>query len=251
MRADAVPLVPLVLVFCSGEAVGSLLTLALYGFNWQRFIASGLLTKIVAWVPIFLAFLVVLYLPNPLRLVVLAAIVATTAAEVGFAVRDRESLDVGVLWVSAMTIALVHFIAIGLVFASDVVTVLIAVCVGAAFSDICAFFFGRYFGAHALPRNINDQKSWEGFVGQIVGALIGVVTINACVHTVPIGLFVPIGIGSGLGDIANSAIKRSVGVESWSRLIPGHGGLADRISSIAGSALLTFYFLLLTRPNLV
>jgi phosphatidate cytidylyltransferase len=70
------------------------------------------------------------------------------------------------------------------------------------------------------------------------------------VQAVPVGLFIPIGLGSGVGDIINSAAKRRVGVVNWSRLIPGHGGLADRFSSIAASALLSFYFLLLTRPNL-
>ncbi len=226
--------------------LGTILTLALYDFRWQSFHQSGLFTKILTWGPIFAAFVAVLYLSPPLQLLVLAVVLVLSVGEVISASHERKTLTAVSWYILAFTIALAHFGLIGTTHTSGLIALLITIGFGSALSDVGAFFCGRYWGFHKFPRIINEQKSWEGFCGQVLGALVGVLTINALVCPVPtIWLFVPIGVGSGLGDVLNSVAKRKVDIDRWSHLIPGHGGLTDRLSSLAGSAFLTFYFLAL------
>jgi phosphatidate cytidylyltransferase len=59
---------------------------------------------------------------------------------------------------------------------------------------------------------------------------------------------VALGAGSALGDLTNSYVKRKLAIDEWGRAIPGHGGILDRFSSMAGSAVLVFYFLLIVQP---
>ena len=62
---------------------------------------------------------------------------------------------------------------------------------------------------------------------------------------VPWWLGLPIGLGSAAGDLTNSYVKRQLGIKDWSKLLPGHGGFTDRLSSLSGAAMVLFYTLLL------
>lgn len=131
---------------------------------------------------------------------------------------------------------------------TDITSLLLVLGISSAISDVTAFFFGNYFGKHKLPSFINPNKSWEGIFGQIIGAFVGVLLIKLfIVSTVSILLFLPIGIGSAIGDITNSYMKRKVNLISWSNFIPGHGGFIDRFSSLIVSSSLTFYYLFLSQ----
>lgn len=63
---------------------------------------------------------------------------------------------------------------------------------------------------------------------------------------ISIWLFLPIGLGSVVGDLANSFVKRKINIKDWGKAIPGHGGFIGRLSSLAGSAVCMFYFLRIT-----
>jgi len=142
-------------------------------------------------------------------------------------------------------IALLHLPLLGIL-KLDLKNLLLVIGIASSVSDVTAFFFGSYFGIHKLPSFVNVNKSWEGILGQIAGALIGVLLIKLFIaDKVNILLFLPIGAGSSIGDILNSYIKRKVGIKSWSYLLPGHGGVIDRFSSLAWSAIFTFYFILI------
>jgi phosphatidate cytidylyltransferase len=129
-----------------------------------------------------------------------------------------------------------------------IVNLLITLCFATVLSDAGAFLLGKYLGKHRLPEWLNNSKSWEGIVGQVLGSLVGILLVNFFVTpVVSVWLFLPVGAGCAIGDLANSFAKRNAHVKDWSRAIPGHGGFIDRLSSLAGSTLLMFYFLVLTR----
>lgn len=103
--------------------------------------------------------------------------------------------------------------------------------------DAFAYFSGRAFGKHLLAPHISPKKTWEGSIGGVVGAIL------TCMACVPLfGLPLPwwgallIGVMTGiigpLGDLAESLMKRQLGIKDLGALFPGHGGMLDRIDSV-------------------
>jgi phosphatidate cytidylyltransferase len=114
-------------------------------------------------------------------------------------------------------------------------------------SDIFAYFTGVLIGRHKLAPVLSPKKTIEGSIGGIVGStlLCGVfgwfVMRDIFVHCLVIGALG--GAFSQAGDLAASAIKRKLGIKDYGHLIPGHGGILDRIDSILFTAPLVFYYL--------
>lgn len=112
-----------------------------------------------------------------------------------------------------------------------VASVLIVAC-----DDIGAYFVGTSFGRHKLAPSVSPAKSWEGFVGGIGTALAAGLLFAALLDemTVPSGL--AIGLMAGLlapvGDLVESLVKREIGIKDSGRLLPGHGGMLDRLDAI-------------------
>jgi phosphatidate cytidylyltransferase len=112
--------------------------------------------------------------------------------------------------------------------------------------DAFAYFSGRRFGKHLLAPHISPKKTWEGSVGGLLGA---VATGIGCVPL--LGLPIPlwggavIGIIAGiigpLGDLAESQIKRQLGVKDVGSILPGHGGMLDRIDSVLFMLPIVYY----------
>ncbi len=104
-------------------------------------------------------------------------------------------------------------------------------------SDSLAFFVGTRFGKHKMAPRISPKKSWEGFAGGMVGAVLAWVILYFT-HTVDIklslclALGVLVGAAGVLGDLFESRIKRGVGVKDSGNVMPGHGGLLDRSDSL-------------------
>ncbi len=117
-------------------------------------------------------------------------------------------------------------------------------------ADSAAFFVGRRWGKRRLSPSVSPKKSWEGYIGGIIGgmlfgALIGALPGTDALpagHGAIIGLL--LGIWGTVGDLGKSAIKRQVGAKDSSHLIPGHGGMLDRIDSVLVSAAIGYYYLL-------
>ena len=115
--------------------------------------------------------------------------------------------------------------------------------------DSAAYYTGRTWGKRKLAPVVSPKKSWEGLWGQLAGgALAGAVAAWLMHASVPLlaGLGVLLSVVAVVGDLVESTFKRSVAVKDSGGLLPGHGGLLDRLDSLmfAGPALLGFVRLL-------
>lgn len=114
--------------------------------------------------------------------------------------------------------------------------------------DSAAYFAGRAFGKHKLFERVSPNKTWEGAVAGLIGAvaafLAGKLLLLPYLSLVEAGVCgAIIGIAGQMGDLAESLLKRDAGVKDSSTLIPGHGGVLDRFDSLLLSSPLLFLFL--------
>ncbi len=106
------------------------------------------------------------------------------------------------------------------------------------FSSVCdmgAYFTGVTIGKHKLCPVISPKKTVEGAIGGILSSVIVTFVLTFCFNQkilIPMALTIPLCILGMIGDLFASAIKRSVGLKDYSNLIPGHGGILDRVDSI-------------------
>ncbi|SNC72239.1 phosphatidate cytidylyltransferase [Kytococcus aerolatus] len=117
------------------------------------------------------------------------------------------------------------------------VVTLIALAAG---SDVGGYTAGELFGKHPMAPNLSPKKSWEGFCGSVLFSLVlGVVLVQAWFDgpwwAGPL-VGVAVAAAGTVGDFAESALKRDVGIKDMSQLLPGHGGLMDRLDSILVAA---------------
>jgi len=105
-------------------------------------------------------------------------------------------------------------------------------------NDTAAYFAGHAFGRHKLYERISPKKTWEGFAGGLAGSVAGALAVLWLLHPggLTAGRAVAVGLGAGvlgpLGDLSESMVKRAAGVKDSGRIIPGHGGLLDRIDAL-------------------
>lgn len=116
---------------------------------------------------------------------------------------------------------------------------LVMVLVSAA--DIGAYFAGKRFGRHKLAPRVSPGKTWEGFGGAVavtlITAAVGAWSLSvAGQYAVFIALCIVTVAVSVLGDLVESMFKRLVGAKDSSGLLPGHGGILDRIDSLTAAA---------------
>jgi phosphatidate cytidylyltransferase len=116
-----------------------------------------------------------------------------------------------------------------------------------AFSDIGGYTAGVLFGKHRMVPAISPKKSWEGLAGSLVcGTLAAVLAVVFLMHKpwwvgVPLGIMLVI--TATLGDLVESQFKRDLGIKDMGTLLPGHGGLMDRIDGALPSAVATWIVL--------
>ncbi|MHB8503702.1 MAG: phosphatidate cytidylyltransferase [Candidatus Acidiferrales bacterium] len=111
--------------------------------------------------------------------------------------------------------------------------------------DTAAFFVGRALGKHRLAPVLSPKKSWEGTIASILGALL-VAVVFARWLTVPLPHFLAMAavgnVAGQAGDLLESAYKRSAGVKDSGSLLPGHGGVLDRIDALILTIPVVWYY---------
>ena len=124
---------------------------------------------------------------------------------------------------------------------------LLSVLVAVWLADSAAYFVGKRFGRHKLAPEVSPGKTWEGVAGAMLAAtLYGLLLSNYMhiSHWIIVGLWLIV-ILSILGDLFESLLKRQAGVKDSSHLLPGHGGVLDRIDGLISTlpiVLLYVYF---------
>lgn len=120
--------------------------------------------------------------------------------------------------------------------------------------DTVAFFSGRTWGRHLLVPTISPKKTWEGAIAGFVAAIAAALALRSLlnlgdwelplsyVQTIALGCL--IGLFAQLGDLLESLVKRRAGAKDSGRLMPGHGGILDRIDSLVFTGAIVYYYVI-------
>ena len=184
-------------------------------------------------------------------LIILLLIIGTlVAATLRGAPYDGMITSSGVTVLGVLYVVLLgsHLVAVRMGFnqslSADLLSFFFLVLMGA---DIGAYYIGRAFGKHKLAPKISPGKTWEGAVGSFVAAL----AMAALAHfwffrELPLKWALPLAAVMAvlgiLGDLTESAMKRGAGAKDAAKILPGHGGMLDRLDSLLFNAPLLYYF---------
>ncbi|HEY3507457.1 MAG TPA: phosphatidate cytidylyltransferase [Actinocatenispora sp.] len=119
-------------------------------------------------------------------------------------------------------------------------------------SDTGGYAVGVFLGKHKMAPRISPGKSWEGFAGSVLTTAIGGAVLLLLIFHVPLwygaAVGVAVSLASVLGDLAESMIKRDLGIKDMGHLLPGHGGVMDRLDSILFAVPVSFALLSVLAP---
>jgi phosphatidate cytidylyltransferase len=121
-------------------------------------------------------------------------------------------------------------------------------------ADSTAYFVGRAIGKHPLAPHISPKKTWEGSISGMLGSVLVAYVFSFWIH-IPLPHLLARGILGNLagqmGDLLESAYKRSAGVKDSGGLLPGHGGILDRIDALILCLPVIWYYLVLVNPPIL
>lgn len=128
---------------------------------------------------------------------------------------------------------------------ADGIIWVLLILIGTAACDSMAYIAGRLFGRHSFAPQYSPKKTWEGTIGGVLGCLVVVTVFGVITLDFPIWQLALLGAVIGpfaiVGDLAESMIKRRIGVKDSSDLIPGHGGILDRVDSLLFTITVTYF----------
>jgi phosphatidate cytidylyltransferase len=113
-------------------------------------------------------------------------------------------------------------------------------------ADSAAMLAGVTVGRHKLSPRISPKKTWEGVAGGLIGGAIAALVVDITfdleiASTIAIVLGVVMAVTGTLGDLAESAFKRYAGVKDSGFLVPGHGGVLDRLDSLMPNLIIVYW----------
>lgn len=206
--------------------------------EWDRMVTLKPLTPVGGLLVFFVAVAALLYpLLGPLAVLVVIAVACLTALAVG---------GEGAPWRVA---GLIFF---GLVIAAVLAIrgsgsdgILACVFLGSVvwLTDTGAYFTGRQLGGEKLAPDISPSKTWSGALGglalgTVAGLLLWIIVVPASPWWIGLALALALSISGQLGDLTESAVKRRFRIKDSGDIIPGHGGLMDRLDSVTFPAFL-------------
>ena len=112
--------------------------------------------------------------------------------------------------------------------------------------DTSAYFVGKALGKHRMAPGISPGKTWEGAVAGLLGGILGFIVL-ASLLSLPLAVWkaallgITVGLGAQIGDLLESALKRANSAKQSGRLLPGHGGVLDRLDSVVLNLALVYY----------
>jgi phosphatidate cytidylyltransferase len=130
----------------------------------------------------------------------------------------------------------------------------LATLLAVVLSDTGGYAAGVFLGKHPMAPTISPKKSWEGFAGSVAAAAIGSALLLSFGLDVPVAWYagalfgVVIAIVAVMGDLTESMMKRDLGIKDMSQLLPGHGGLMDRLDSVVFAVPTAYLLLSLIAP---
>lgn len=114
------------------------------------------------------------------------------------------------------------------------------------FNDVAQYTCGKLFGKHKIIPAISPKKTWEGFLGGVIFTSLAATLIYSLITPFSILIAIVTGliisISGFIGDVTISAVKRDAGIKDASSMIPGHGGILDRVDSLTFAAPLFFHY---------
>ncbi|MDP9224502.1 MAG: phosphatidate cytidylyltransferase [Actinomycetota bacterium] len=196
------------------------------------------------------ALLLVAYLRRPEWLPVVAVIAIAGAFAISLrpgrgasAVDDVAWTVLGLAWIGGGGAAAISI----LVLRPEGPKLLILFLLAAAADDIAAFFAGTAMGKHKMAPSISPAKSWEGVVagagGAVAAAVLLIPSWTALSAPQALGVGAIVAVLGPMGDLVESLVKRELGVKDSGRLLPGHGGMLDRLDAIIFCAPAVFLYL--------
>lgn len=123
-------------------------------------------------------------------------------------------------------------------------------------NDTCAYFAGRAFGKHKMNEVISPKKTWEGFAGGAVGTLLFLLAgrfflpevFHAMTYVDMVLVSIPASFLGPMGDLAESMLKRNYDVKDSGKILPGHGGMLDRVDAVFFVAPWTLAYFAVLKP---
>ncbi len=183
--------------------------------------------------------------------IVFLTLVSLAVIRLGRPVKLEEAVDdvarplLGVIWIG-LPLALLSSILSGGLAGEDGGQMVLAILVMVFAGDTGAFFTGKTLGRHKLYPAISPKKTVEGGVGGLLGSLAGGLLVKTAVGLpidwAPLAVIgVLAGAAGQLGDFCESMLKRGAGVKDSGTLLPGHGGMFDRIDGVLFAAPVVYY----------
>lgn len=150
-----------------------------------------------------------------------------------FLLNHRDPIDIMISFFAAIYIGIP--IAMIIIMMNDNLNLLVLIIPVA--NDTCAYFTGMAIGRHKLAPKISPKKTWEGAIGAVAGTVVSLLLAKYLLYPslsylCVLALAIVGSIMAQMGDLTASVLKRYCGVKDFGTIMPGHGGIIDRLDSI-------------------
>ena len=220
------------------RAVFALLMLA-GAWEWSAFLGSPAAGVRAAYVIVIAALLaLVTFVPAAVTLPILKVSLLWWLAALIWIFFYPTAVAPLVRWLGGALVLVPLYLALDLLYTAGPALLLFALLI-VWVADSGAFFAGKLFGRVKLAPKISPGKTWEGVLGGLLAVVLLTLVRSLWIDT-DLSVYIPFCLAiaciSIVGDLTVSMFKRSVGLKDSGRLFPGHGGILDRIDSVAAAA---------------